>query len=338
MYGENYHKLSVQAGLNNFSFMYGVWHPYKFSCMHLYRKFFECFVYLERGSLPTGSQVVTHPKLAYVEKMIASLLLVVPVVIPILDKEIDRVQAYWAGVLTRGNIYATRRVNEDRNPEHERTWVKSIYATRRVNEAKMTRTRLDNLKQLRLLLGDYCAALFGVGCMVRECNWNGREYNTGLYGRTALQWVFCILMRLSPKDPHKIKYIKTVGVALMQWTSWHSVTPGVVYSEEFCEAFLSKVTHNLRVHSTRTSHEDYFDTFVLTKPCKNGFVNKRGGVEQKVVEVFERRIRTFVSGNFLLPRIRWTSEKTGVVGDSVSRCRESEQLPFTDSLNKRDIR
>ena len=204
MYGENYHKLSVQAGLKNFSFMYGVWHPYKFACMHLYRKFFDCFVYLERGSLPPGSQVVTHPKLAYVEKAIASLILVAPVVLPILDKEIDRVQAYWAGVLTRGNIYATRRVNEGRDPELERTWVHNIYATRRVNEAQRIRSRLDNLTQLRLLIGDYCAALFGVGCMVRECNWGGREYNTGLYARTALQWVFCILMRCHQRTPIRL--------------------------------------------------------------------------------------------------------------------------------------
>lgn len=337
MYGKNFHTLSVRAGLENFIFMYGVWHPYKFTCMHLYRKFFNCFVYLEKGILEPGAQVVTHPKLAYVEKMIASLMILAPTVIPIIDKEIDRLQRFWDSVSTREQKNATRRVLDNRTPESDRSWVDYIYATRRVPVTNV-RTRLDNLKQLRLLLGDYCAAIFGVGCMVRECNWNGRTYNSGMYARTTLQWVLCILMRLSPQDPHKIKYIKTVLLALLQWTSWHSVTPGCVSSEEICEAFLSKVTHQMRKHCTKTSHEDYFDVFVLTKTSRSGDIKRRGGIQKQVITVLERRIKDFVSGNFVMPSVSWTSDRTGVVKETVSTCVQSEQLPFSEELGRSVLR
>ena len=338
MYSKCHMHLNIKAGLKDLTFIYGVWHPYKFACLHLYRKFYAVFIYLERGQTNAGTQVPAHPKLAWVEKMIAGLWVSGQDLIPEIDKEILRLQTYYTGIQTRKATYASRRINVENAPSTtSREVVHELYASRRIKSTKQIPTRIDNLKQIRLLVTDYCPAIFGVGCMVRSCNWDGRTYGSAIYARTALQWVLCILLRLSPDDAHKVKYIKTFSLALLMWTPWHSATPGCMHSEEGCEALLSKVTRDLRKHPTRTDHDHYFDIFILTKQAKNELLNKKGGLSDAVVQNLRGRLQAFLNSNSLLPHIQWTSEKVCVVGDGFNRKMESPETPFTTLLDRSKV-
>ena len=338
MYSKSYMDLNIRDGLKDLAFIYGVWHPYKFACLHIYRKFYPIFMYLEKGVVKSGTNVPSHPKLAWVEKMIAGVWVCGHSLISRIDHEISRLETYWHGIQTRNHIYATRRINDERDSQKTaREAVHEIYASRRIN-LKMVPSRIDNLKQIRLLITDFCPAIFGVGCMVRSCNWDGRTYGSAVHARTALQWALCILLRLSPDEVHKIKYIKTICLALLMWTPWYSATPGCMHSEEGCEALLSKVTQNLRKHPTRSDHSHYFDVFILTKQSRNELLSLKGGLPDTVVEALRTRIEAFLDSNQLLPNIQWTSDKVCTVGDGFTHKMESGEVPFTEVLQKELLR
>ena len=213
-----------------------------------------------------------------------------------------------------------------------------MYASRSSTPGRRIPTRIDNLKQIRLLITDYCPAIFGVGCMVRSCNWDGRTYGSAVHARTALQWVLCILLRLSPEDSHKVKYIKTVSLALLMWTPWLSATPGCMHSEEGCEALLSKVTANLRKHPTRSDHDHYFDVFILTKQSKNELLHKKGGLSDQVIANLRERIKDFIDSGNYLPALQWKSDRVCTVGDGFAYKMESTEVPFSETLMKSSVK
>lgn len=52
VYCATYNDVEVRRGLQPLVFLYGVWHPYKFLCLHLHRIFFDTFVYINHAYTP----------------------------------------------------------------------------------------------------------------------------------------------------------------------------------------------------------------------------------------------------------------------------------------------
>ena len=90
--------------------------------------------------------------------------------------------------------------------------------------------RLVYLKQMRLLITDYCQALLAIGYHVRCCTWSGQERTSSVHAKKAMLWSLSVLMRLSPNETHRTKYIRTLSLALCLWTPWSDITQGCIMS------------------------------------------------------------------------------------------------------------
>ena len=287
MYSSTYQTVAIQEKMVNIPLMYGVWHAYKFTCLHVHRMFFSIFTFLDRGVLEDGEQMHCVQKLAYIERMVAALLLLADEFLPQIDAQIARLQVFQAGVQTR-RAQNRRAARDDDAAEVD--VMRSLFGTRmRGGEGVMLLSRLVFLKQLRLLMSDYCNALFGIGYNVRTCTWGGRRLASSAYAKRALHWSLCVLLRLSPEEAHRIKYIRTICLCLCLWTSWHDVSPGCIHVEESCEAMLSKVTKAMRRHGCRTEHEHFVDVYMMTPVAQTPQAH-RGGIPQKVMEAIRNRL------------------------------------------------
>lgn len=81
MYSKSYVNHNVASWLGVLPVLYGVWHPYKHTLHVLYRTYQPLLALLECTGIPaTGSTMVTHRKVLYLEKLYAALLLAAPVV------------------------------------------------------------------------------------------------------------------------------------------------------------------------------------------------------------------------------------------------------------------
>ena len=69
------HDFDVRLWLRDFPLLYGVWHPYKFAVLSVYRKFFPIFALLETTTVEVGKEIQGHRKVLHVEKIVAALLL-----------------------------------------------------------------------------------------------------------------------------------------------------------------------------------------------------------------------------------------------------------------------
>ena len=122
-----------------------------------------------------------------------------------------------------------------------------------------------------LLYGDV-PALFIIGCQVRDCHWGpytNTNMSTMLYSRCLH-----VLIRLTLGYEHKVEYVRTLVIArLLNHHPWFSQIPGVPFSEEPCEAMLSRVVANMAKYPYLDSLEDVHDLFVPPPPqcTKKGY-------------------------------------------------------------------
>ena len=82
--------------------------------------------------------------------------------------------------------------------------------------------------------------------------------------RLLLQHCLMLLAHLQ-QDWDAEEYGRTVGVARLTWTPWHSQVPKPCFVEVACEFSLARAVGRLRAHQSRMSCEDSQDLF-LTLP------------------------------------------------------------------------
>ena len=85
----------VRLWLGSMPLLYGIWHPYKYCLLAVYRAFFPLFAVLETTSLESGRVLNGKRKLLYIEKIVAALLL-------LRHKVSDRAQSAIAGLVNDG--------------------------------------------------------------------------------------------------------------------------------------------------------------------------------------------------------------------------------------------
>ena len=265
MYSRGMAMYAVRDSLLPLVCIYGVWHAYKFVCLHIHREFFSQFVFMDQGFLQDGDSVACAQRLPFIERSIATLWVVGMEFLPALDKEIDRIRSFLEGVQTRlGSSRRTKPVDGS----DALAWLVDLCTWLNEKNRAIT-SRLNFLVHLRFLISDYCAAAFAIGFKVRECMWNGRRLHSSSHAKDVLMWSFVVLRSLSPKNAVPLRYLRTIAVTLSTWTTWNDVSPGVLYCEEACEALLSKLNRAMVKRPAMYTHEQYTAVFLSLPIAKN---------------------------------------------------------------------
>ena len=306
MYSRSYHQFRIREELPHAVFVYGVWHAYKFLCLHLHRQFFNVFCYIDQGLLNSGDSVSCVQKLGMVERLVAALWIRGVDVLRKLDAEINRIMCYHEGVSTRSQTAARR---PPATAEEEVRWLTDIFHRREPSARRqLIPSRLWFLMQLRLLITEYCPAVFVVGYRVRSCTWGAQQLGTSAYARDALQFCLNLLLRLSTPDSKPLRYTRTISAALLTWTAWTETSPGVIHAEESCEALLSKVTRGIRVKGNAYCHSQYEDVFLATGVAKTKDAHA-GHVPQCVLDAVRERLDVLCDTQMVPPMVRWHCQR-----------------------------
>lgn len=182
MYSKHTVNYNVTGWLHEIPLIYGVWHPYKHLCNLVFRSFLPFFAYVMDGDLKPGSKVYSNPKLFVIERTVACLFLSVQDIVP--------------RITTRLN--ALKAIPGPRDA-HMEDGIKALEA-------------------LHTLLTFFIPSLFTLGYMVRTCNWDGRQADTGCLGRTVLYRCFMLISHIVGEGAHKTDYVRTLGVTLLYMT------------------------------------------------------------------------------------------------------------------------
>ena len=333
MYGRTYARLQVREHLINKVFVYGVWHPYKFLCLHLHRQFLTQFACLYKGLMNPGDSVTAVQRLPFIERCIAATWIAGSEFLPRIDAEINRIESFLAGVHTRS---AHHRRTVPSNFASEARWLDLTYEQRRPRrQRRLIPSRLWFLLQLRLLISEYCPATFIVGHRVRSCTWSHQALGSARSARDVLEFTTSLLLRLSSPGSPTLKYVRTMCSALLTWTPWHDTSPGILHAEESCEALLSKVGRNLQSQTGGSTHLHYENVF-QSVPVAETTYNKSSHVPESVLDTFRQRLSNLLDTQCARPLVRWSSRtpKTVPVQLCPPRVLDDGPLPLLHRLSK----
>ena len=134
LYAREYIQHPVRQAMAPVVWIYGVWHAYKFLCVHVHRSFFSQFCFVDQGLLSVGDHVSTVQKLPFIERSIASIWIAGKEIMPQLDREILRIDTFLRGVLTRGRN-DSRVVPSDR--QSEEAWLHDMFHGRMAGSSRV---------------------------------------------------------------------------------------------------------------------------------------------------------------------------------------------------------
>ena len=169
--------------------VYGVCHAYKYCCEAVYRKFLSLCTFLSSGQQKPDTDVYTHPKLIWKQRLFMSLLLVAPQYLQQLKQKPCAPQSSPVG---------------NRSVLQQQT------------EAMFN------------LLNDYVPSLFILGMVVHDCNWcTGRRFQAPHPAQFLLNMSILVLLRLFDGLEGSHEYLRTLAVAKVLWVPWPGTTPPV---------------------------------------------------------------------------------------------------------------
>jgi hypothetical protein len=170
--------------------------------------------------------------------------------------------------------------------------------------------RMEHAIAMDLLITQYVPALFVVGHTVRNCNWDSRDPGTGVRAKEVLYNCLHILLKLSGEGSHGVEYIRTILCAVMTWTSWHDNLPGCCFSEEICEAALSRLGGLCRKHPHVFSVADTWDLYCQVKPGRSIPKELCGGVPVQLSTMVISHAREFIQSNrMIVTCVPWFQSK-----------------------------
>ena len=333
MYGRSMVKYSVRENMPPIVCIYGVWHAYKFLCLHLHREFFQHFVCLEQGQIEPGIMVSSIQRLPYIERAVAALWVAGGPLLSLLDKEIQNIRSYYAGVQTRK---VTCQTTPGAPGLADTTWLTDL-SEELCDVPYRVSSRLRFLYELRILISDYCPAVFAVGFKVRECMWNGRKLHTSSNAKEVLSWSLLLLNRLTRPNAPPMRYVQTIATALLTWSTWQDITPGIIYNEEPCEALLSKLNRAMSHRPGMCTHEQYTDVF-LSLPVARTAEHHRVRVPTYVVDKFNSRLKDILTRRVNPVTCRWMPQGQRVTCEVPLTYTSSTYLrPLIRSTSKKEL-
>ena len=229
MYSRTFSEYRIRETLCDEVFIYGVWHAYKFVCLHLHREFFTLFTYVDQGLLNAGDTVSCVQKLGFIERSVAAIWITGVDILHTLDSEINRLTTYAEGVRTRAT---SQRRPVPHTASEECEWMRDVFAHRLNGDARrLIPSKLWVLLQLRILITELCPAIFFIGHRVRTCTWGAHTLGSAAYAKESLMTCLNVMLRLTPPGGTCLRYVRTVCVALLTWTPWHTTSPGIIHAE-----------------------------------------------------------------------------------------------------------
>lgn len=232
LYGESCQAYDFRLWLCNIPVLYGVWHPYKYCVLQVYRFFYPIFAVLEHGDIEAGKHMHCVRKLLHIEKLVCVLLLLRHSLVEAINAEL------------------------------------AIPALASSNPVGIHGKRKIWLEGFLTLLNVYCPALLVLGCAVRDCTWDGRQATRGKQACGILQDCLALLVNLLGSGAHRVEYVRTICVALLGWNKWMDAIPGCCFQEENCEALLSRMAGRCRSNWTLSSFQQVSDLYVTLPPPK----------------------------------------------------------------------
>ena len=239
MYCTSMDNFDLRQWLCNVPLLFGVWHPYKYCVLQVYRVFFPIFALLEHSNIGEGMRLHCAKKVLHVEKVVCALLLVRHTLVPAIQAELSAMD------------------HNGRRPQSlavQKTWLNGFL----------------------VLLNVYCPMLLAIGNSVRNCTWDGRKEAKGKEARQVLQDCLVLLVNLLGDTRGRVEYVRTLCVALLGWSKWMDSLPGCCFQEENCEALLSRMAGRCRAHTTFSSIESVNDLFVTLPPTQRKLKSTRG--------------------------------------------------------------
>ena len=119
------------------------------------------------------------------------------------------------------------------------------------------------LRALRVLLEEWLPLAYICGRKARACLWEGRAKGTGVMGKEVLMTCLLGLLQLRGDRAHTVEYVRTISIALIFWSKWHSRIPGACYSDESNESSLAQLGLWWEAHPEIRKPEQLSDLFLL---------------------------------------------------------------------------
>ena len=219
------------------------------------RKFFPILGYLGQQVPAVDEEIMCHPKLLHIEKQLCALVLATPTV--------------------------------ENRIVHKETSIMQFQEA----SSKLPLVWLTGLKNL---LHFYIPAVFLLGNLVRDCNWDGRPAGTSRTARKVLALSLVLLVALTMHTDCNVPYVRTLFVALLLWLPWNDAVPGCCYAEEPLEAMLSRLGSRCRTYPQMKTFDQTLDLFLSMAPPKRGENKTRGQIRNGLVAILLSRLRRFL--------------------------------------------
>ena len=277
--------------------IFGVWHSYKHACTLVYRRFLSQLVFLQHGTQSAGQNFPTAPRLRTLELVYAAILLLPQETRKALTEAVhDRQRTMEAAVkkvaLHKRWAAATKNKGAS-SAAHTHNAAEQTRAEAALRTAEISLAHALAMERLVCL---YVPALFVAGNEVRECHWEGRDMGSGAMARRAMVTCAIIMLSLCRTDAPGKEHLRDVCLALLFWQPWHGDLRGCMFSEEPCEASLSRLGEALRSNPHVTTVEGAQDLFLLVRPGAPGVKDVRSeGPTRDFVAMVDRNIRLFLS-------------------------------------------
>ena len=152
------------------------------------------------------------------------------------------------------------------------------YALRRKREADEEARVLNTLRHAEAmdrLVSEYVPALFTIGYLVRQCNWDGRGDSTAPNAQDCMLYSACLMLSLVGDDSWKTEYLRVLSVALVTWQAWHDTLMSAMFSEEIPEASLGRLARTLNANPRVIEAQDVEDVFLLVPTGEMGVKDLR---------------------------------------------------------------
>jgi hypothetical protein len=189
----------------------------------------------------------------------------------------------------------------------------------------------NRMVALVFLIEQYAPACLALGVLVRDCSWEHRTVGTGINAKKVIMAALCVLVHLVDKE-HTLEYVRTLCTALVCWRSWNNEVPGMCYSEERCEALLSRLGRRCNQYPRSVSALDVEDLFLaLVSPSGSEAVLLRSHrpTADLVNAVRLNLAKVIASGGSVIRFVPWSS-------DRILRVEESwpEDYAFPEDLEE----
>ena len=340
-YAANAVRWNVTYLLRQLPPLYGVWHPYKYVLTMVYRQFHSHFVFLREGTVEDGFSCGSKVDVRAAELFMAALLVVprserlaLRNTIEILSGMVQRLgervvrlenliqressalrmgrQQYGRvlqGSLRGEGISASMREDERRRDARLQNFRNDLATVLDLLQRK--KDERNRLVALVFLLEQYAPACLALGVLVRDCSWEHRTMDTGLNAKKVIMAALCVLVHLVEKE-HTLEYVRTLCTALVCWRSWNNAVPGMAYSEERCEALLSRLGRRCNQYPRSVSASEVEDLFLaLISPSGSEPVQLRSHKPTSdLVNAVRNNLRQVISsGGSVIRYVPWSSDR-----------------------------